>query len=158
MMLNTGRAVAFRFATGYGISPRMRLDLLPNTLAYMAATQGYAVIYERHVRRTWSHVSDMARAYRHAIEHPRIAGVYNVGDPLMSWTKQDLCVAISEAVPGVQWHYAEVGQDEDRRDYAVDYSRMTATGFSCRKDWGFGLRQVADAAHALSWSSPYGNV
>ena len=63
IVMSRKNSTAFRFATAFGISPRMRLDLLVNDLTYKAVTEGYAVIYESHFLRTFIHVRDLAKSF-----------------------------------------------------------------------------------------------
>ena len=69
IVMSRENSTAFRFATAFGISPRMRLDLLVNDLTYKAVTEGYAVIYESHFLRTFIHVRDLAKSFVFAIDN-----------------------------------------------------------------------------------------
>ena len=68
MALDKLNSVAFRFATAYGLSPRLRLDLLPNDFVLNAIRNKYLVIYDKKFRRTFIHVTDIVRSYLHMIE------------------------------------------------------------------------------------------
>ena len=69
LVLERNNSTAFRFATAFGVSSRLRLDLLVNDLTYKSLKEGYAVIYESHFMRTFIHVKDMARVFLFAIEN-----------------------------------------------------------------------------------------
>ena len=101
IVMSRENSTAFRFATAFGISPRMRLDLLVNDLTYKAVTEGYAVIYESHFLRTFIHVRDLAKSFVFAIDnHERMkSNVYNVGSNKMNHTKREVCELVNEEIP-----------------------------------------------------------
>ena len=69
MIMNRGNAVSFRFATAYGVSPRLRLDLLINDFTFKAVKDKTLIVYEKHFMRTFIHVRDMARSFLFTLEH-----------------------------------------------------------------------------------------
>ena len=79
--MSHGNTIAYRFATAFGSSPRLRLDLLINELTYLAVTQGYIMIYQPEFMRTFIHVRDLVKSFVVGIENAdRMRGeVYNVG-------------------------------------------------------------------------------
>lgn len=123
--------VSLRLATVYGMSPKMRLDLLVNNLVHRAATDGSVTLFEGHHRRSIVHVRDVARAFSHASAeaYESMAGrPFNVvGENV---TKRELCDRIATHVPGFVYHEAELREDPDKRDYAVSADRIAATGFA----------------------------
>lgn len=92
LVLAAGNATAFRFATAFGISPHMRVDLLVNGFVYDARRHGYIVIYDRHARRTFIHVLDMARAFLFGLDRlSQMDGqVYNAGSERLNATKDKI--------------------------------------------------------------------
>lgn len=124
--------VSLRLATVFGFSPRMRLDLLVNDMVHRAVTDRAVTLFEAHHRRSVVHVRDVARAFVHASTdwdvYSEMSGrPFNVvGDNV---TKRELCARIAARVPGFVYHEAEVGEDPDRRDYAVSADRLAAVGF-----------------------------
>jgi nucleoside-diphosphate-sugar epimerase len=129
-VLNYENSIAFRFATAFGASPRLRLDLLVNDLTYSAFTQKYIAVYESHFMRTFIHVRDMARAFKFAIENcDRMKGeVYNVGSNSMNYSKRGVCEMIQERT-GCYVHYADFDGDADKRDYVVSYDKINKIGY-----------------------------
>ena len=94
-------AISFRLATAFGVSPRMRLDLLVNDFVYRAVTDRSIVIYEPHFIRNYIHVRDVARVFVHGIEHPSEMAhqVYNVGLDDTNLSKKDLALRIRTQLP-----------------------------------------------------------
>jgi nucleoside-diphosphate-sugar epimerase len=131
LVLDAGRSVSLRLATAFGISPRMRLDLLVNDFTYRAVTDRFVVLFEADFKRCFIHVRDVARAFVHVMDRAQQmnGGAYNVGLDDANLSKRELCQAIARHVPGFVWSEAEVGADPDRRDYIVSNAKLAATGF-----------------------------
>jgi nucleoside-diphosphate-sugar epimerase len=159
ILLTECSTVAFRFATAFGLSPRLRLDLLVNDFTYRAVSQQYLVVYEAHFMRTFIHVHDMGRAFAFAIDNvDRMMGqVYNVGSGKMNYSKRQVCELIQEIVP-CYVHYAEVGQDADKRDYVVSYEKLSKHGFDTTISLQQGIAELFEGFKVLSFHNPYSNV
>lgn len=144
------RATALRFATGFGVSPRMRLDLLVNDFVRQAVIDKQLIVYERHFRRTFIAVRDMMRAIVFALERiDRMAGQpFNVGHESMNLTKEDIARKVRERVPFFL-HFADVGRDEDRRDYEVSYARIRSLGFATEVSIDQGIDELIRAMAVL---------
>ena len=80
-LLQRGNAVTFRLATVFGMSSRMRLDLLVNDFAYKAFKDKYIVLFESHFKRNFIHIRDVIKAFLFAIDRfDQMKGkAYNVG-------------------------------------------------------------------------------
>lgn len=130
-VLSHGNAISFRLATVFGMSPRMRLDLLVNDFVHRAVTDRSIVLFEAHFRRNYIHVRDVARAFLHGMENfDRMKdNVFNVGLSDANLTKRELCEKIKEQVPQLQILEAPVGEDPDKRDYLVSNAKIEATGY-----------------------------
>ena len=159
LCLGRGNSIALRFATAYGLSPRPRLDLMINDFCWQAIHQRYLVVYEKHFRRTFIHVVDIARAIVHMLEQfdSLEQNVFNVGHESLNFTKEDIVKLIENRVDFLVY-YAEFGKDEDRRDYEVDYSRIRSTGFEVSVDIEMGLSELINGLKFLEIRNPYGNV
>jgi nucleoside-diphosphate-sugar epimerase len=158
-LLRGGNVVVFRFATAFGVSPRMRLDLLVNDFVYAAVRNRNLLIYEAGFKRTFIHVRDMARAFCFALANfDAMAGeAYNVGTEGNNYSKRDIAELIRRHVD-YYLHFADVGRDEDQRNYEVSYRKVEATGFRCLTSVEDGVRELIAAATALDVSNPYANV
>ena len=152
-------SVALRFATAFGTSHRMRLDLMINDFAWQAIHRKYLVVYESQFRRTFLHVHDIARAIEHALTHwDRLHhDVYNVGHDSLNYTKADIVGLLRQRLDFLVY-FAEFGKDEDRRDYEVDYSRIRTSGFEAEVDIERGLGELVAALRLLPLRNPYSNV
>ena len=122
--------VSMRFATVFGSSPRLRLDLLINDFVYQAIHNKQIVLFEGHFRRTFLHSSAAAAVYPFAMKHFERMNrqVVNVGDESMNYTKKQVAQLIGKHLR-YYLHEADVGTDPDHRDYEVDYSKLRSVGF-----------------------------
>ncbi|NOY27330.1 MAG: NAD(P)-dependent oxidoreductase [Oligoflexia bacterium] len=159
LFVTRDNAVSLRFATAFGIGPRLRLDLMINDFAYQALHNRFLVIYEKHFRRTFIHVQDIARAIMHMIERPEKLKhrVYNVGHESLNYTKEEIVNLLADRLDFVV-HFAEIGTDEDKRDYEVSYARVRAAGFETEVDIDRGLDEVISALRHMRIRNPYSNV
>jgi len=137
-------AVSFRLATVFGMSPRMRLDLLVNDFTYRAVTDGSIVLYESHFKRNYIHVRDVARAFIHALDRfEAMKGEpYNVGLSDANLSKLELCRCIQRHVPSFVIHESSNGKDPDQRDYIVSNAKIERTGFRAVHSLDEGIREL----------------
>ena len=150
---------AFRFATAFGVSPRIRLDLLINEFVYNALKMRYLVVYESHFMRTFIHVQDMCRAFLFALQHnDKMRGqVYNCGSESMNFSKGQICDLIRKKVD-YYLHYAEVGEDADKRNYVVSYKKLHALGYRTTVTVEEGIEELVRALQVVDVTNPYTNV
>jgi nucleoside-diphosphate-sugar epimerase len=143
-LLDRGDCVTFRFATLFGTSPRMRLDLLVNDFTYRAVTDGFVVLFEPHFKRNYLHVRDGARAFQHALaNYETMKGrPYNVGLSDANISKWELCEAIRKHVPNFTFMIAELGKDPDQRNYVVSNKRIESTGYRTTIGLDAGVREL----------------
>jgi nucleoside-diphosphate-sugar epimerase len=158
-VLNAGNSVAYRFATAFGVSNRMRLDLMPNDFTYQAVKNRNLIVYEGGFKRTFVHVRDMARSFMFALERWNEVkdDVYNVGHETMNFTKEDVARKIMKFVD-YYLHFAEVGTDADQRNYEVSYEKIRAKGFETTIDLERGIEELVRAARLIEFQNPFANV
>ncbi|MDE2101415.1 MAG: SDR family oxidoreductase [Patescibacteria group bacterium] len=123
-----GNGVSFRMATLFGMSPRMRLDLLVNDFTWRAMKDRSLVVFEGKAMRTCLHVDDAARAFVHILQvAPPAYEVYNIGSVYVS--KLGLCKTIQSRLPEFFYTEAQYHSDPDKRDYVVSDKKIRATGY-----------------------------
>jgi len=142
--LNKGCAVSFRLATVFGMSPRMRMDLLVNDFVYRAVNDRSLVLFEEHFRRNYIHVRDVAKAFLFGIENyeKMKSEPYNVGLSSANLTKRQLAEKIKEYVPELYIQSAEVGEDPDKRDYLVSNEKIESLGWSPDHTLDNGIQEL----------------
>jgi nucleoside-diphosphate-sugar epimerase len=143
-LLSSGKAVSLRLATVFGISPRMRLDLLVNDFTFRAVTDRFVVLFEAHFKRNYIHVRDVVRAFIHAIDNfDQMKGQpYNVGLSDANLSKMELCQEIKKQVPDFCIMESEVGKDPDQRNYIVSNEKIEKTGFHTQVSLQKGITEL----------------
>lgn len=130
-ILDAGNSITLRLATAFGISPRMRLDLLVNDFVYRAVHDGFLVLFQGDFKRNYIHVRDVAKAFLHCLD--RFDSMknepYNVGLSDCNLSKRELCEEIKKQLPNFYFSEAQVGEDPDKRDYIVSNQKIEKTGF-----------------------------
>ena len=154
-----GNTIVFRFATAFGMSPRMRLDLLVNDFVYQAIWNKYIVIYEQNYRRAFVHVKDIVSALVFGLENAEKMGgeVYNVGSEALNLTKGELARRIKEKV-NFYMHFAEVGKDEDKRNFSLAYDKIRALGFEAQIGLDQGLDELVRGISTIRIATPFSNA
>ncbi|MDO8715711.1 MAG: NAD(P)-dependent oxidoreductase [Dehalococcoidales bacterium] len=145
-VLSHPQGISFRFATLFGCSPRMRLDLLVNDFTYRAVRDRSLTLFEANFRRNYLHVRDAARVFLFAIEHAESKSMfgqaYNVGLSSANLSKRELCERIAGQVPGFVFHEAAVGKDPDQRNYVVSNAKIEALGFKPWYSIDYGITEL----------------
>ncbi len=143
-VLDAGNSITFRLATAFGLSPRMRLDLLVNDFVYRAVNDGFLVLFEADFKRNYIHVRDVARAFLHGLKNfeKMKNEPYNVGLSDCNISKKELCGEIKKQVPGFYFVEAEVGEDPDKRDYIVSNEKIEKTGFKPQVSLSQGIAEL----------------
>jgi nucleoside-diphosphate-sugar epimerase len=158
-VLAQGNGVTLRLATVFGMSPRMRIDLLVNDFTWRAVTDRAVVIFEGHFKRNYIHIRDVVKAFEHAIANfDRMHGqAHNVGLSDANLSKLELCAAIKRQVPSFVYLEAPIGEDPDKRDYIVSNEKIERTGWS--PDWSLeaGIAELIRGYRMLR-NSRYANV
>jgi len=159
ILLQSGGVIAFRLATAFGVSPRMRLDLLVNDFTYRAVRDHSIVLFEEHFKRNYIHIRDIARVFLFGLENFRRMKdeVYNVGLSNANLSKKELCRLIKKFVPELVVVSAEIGRDPDRRNYIVSNEKIEKTGFKPRYSLKWGIRELLKAYSFLK-DSVYDNL
>ena len=143
-LLASGNAISLRLATVFGISPRMRIDLLVNDFTYRALYDRFLVLFEARFMRNYIHVRDVASAFVHCLENFRTMkdNPYNVGLSSANLSKWQLCEEIKKQLPNFYFVEAEVGEDPDKRDYMVSNAKIEGTGFKTMQSIQDGIAEL----------------
>jgi nucleoside-diphosphate-sugar epimerase len=159
LVMERENSISFRLATVFGMSPRMRVDLLVNDFVYRAVHDRAVIVFEGHFKRNYIHIRDVARVFVFALEHfDSMKGrPYNIGLEDANLSKLELCALIRRHLPQFVYLEAPIGEDPDKRDYIVSNQRLLATGF--RPDWDLdrGIRELIKG-YTILRNTRYGNV
>jgi len=158
-LLQHENAVSFRLATVFGMSPRMRIDLLVNDFTYRAVHDRAVMLFEAHFKRNYIHVRDVSRVFQHAMANfDKMRGqIYNVGLSEANVSKQELCEVIQRQLPNFVFMEASVGKDPDQRNYIVSNAKVEATGFTPAHSLDAGIAELIKG-YTMLRNSQYGNV
>ena len=142
LCMNRPNTIAFRFATIFGTSRRMRRDLLLNDFAYKAVTERSLVLYDYHSKRTFLHVRDAIEAYMMAARNPEqmVDGIFNVGANSMNFSKLEIAEKISKHIK-LDIIKSNL-EDPDRRDFIINFDKISALGFSPKYSIDDGIEEL----------------
>ena len=158
-ILNAKEGITLRLATAFGISPRMRLDLLVNDFTYRAVYDRFIVLFEAHFKRNYIHVRDVARAFIHSLNHfdTMKDEPYNVGLSDANLSKLELCREIKKQVPDFTFLESQIGEDPDKRDYIVSNEKIEKTGFKPQVSLQEGIAELLKGYQVIR-RNQYANV
>lgn len=158
-LMQRENAISFRLATVFGMSPRMRIDLLVNDFTYRAVNDRFVVLFESYFKRNYVHVRDVSRVFQHGIANfERMKGqIYNVGLSEANVSKKELCEVIQKQLPDFVFIDAPVGKDPDQRNYIVSNEKIEATGYKTSVSLEAGIAELIKG-YTMIKNSLYGNV
>jgi nucleoside-diphosphate-sugar epimerase len=147
IMLENGNGVSLRLATVFGVSPRMRTDLLVNDFVYKSVVDGYLVLFEAHFKRNYIHVQDIARTFQFIIEnYDKCKGhAFNVGLSTANLSKLELAEKIKSHIPSLVIKQDDFKEDFDKRNYIVSNEKLEALGWKPIYDLDYGIKQLMSA-------------
>lgn len=158
-LMQHANAISFRLATVFGMSPRMRIDLLVNDFTYRAVYDRCVVLFESHFKRNYIHVRDVSRVFQHALEnYDSIKGeIFNVGLSDANVSKKELCELIQKQLPKFTFIEAAVGKDPDQRNYIVSNAKIEATGYKPVVSLEHGVKELIKG-YTMIRNTRYGNI
>jgi len=158
-VLDSANAITLRLATVFGMSSRMRIDLLVNHFVYAALADRYIIIFEKDFKRNYVHIRDVADCFTHCIENATsmTGRPYNVGLDNANLSKEELALKIQEHIPEFFVHFSEIGSDPDKRNYIVSNQRLRETGFEAQRSLDDGIRELIKGFRLLG-RSPRKNI
>lgn len=158
-LLERPNVITLRLATVFGMSQRMRLDLLVNHFVHTAVTEGYIVIFEKDFKRNYIHIRDVADCFVHCIENAEqmVGRPYNAGLDTANLSKEELAHEIKKYVPNFYIHFAPVGSDPDKRNYVVSNCRLREAGFEARRSLEDGIQELLKG-YRMMGRAPFRNA
>ena len=160
-MLNSEKdAITLRLATVFGLSPRMRTDLLVNDFVLRALRDGYIIIYEKDFKRNYVHILDVARCFEHCIINfdKMKNNAYNVGLDDANISKAELAETIKKFIPNFEIVYKEIGSDPDKRNYIVSNKKIMDKGFVPMFSIDDGIKELIKGYNILLKNDAYKNI
>jgi len=144
IVLEAGNSITLRLATVFGISPRMRTDLLVNNFVYKAVHDKYIILFEAHFKRNYIHIRDVARAFIHCLENfeKMKNQTYNLGLDEANLSKIELCEEIKKQIPDFVFIESKIGEDPDKRNYIVSNAKIAKTGFRPEYSLQEGIQEL----------------
>jgi len=156
------KGIVFRLATVFGVSPKMRLDLLVNEFVYKGLTDKYITIFEREFIRNYIHIRDVASVFEWMIVHydTHKGEIFNVGLSDTNINKQQLAEKIKEYIPDLTITYSDYYKDPDKRDYIVSNKKLESTGWKAHFSLDYGIKELIQAYQMIvpQESSRYRNA
>ncbi len=143
-ILSAGNGITLRLATAFGVSPRMRLDLLVNDFTYRAVYDRFIVLFEPYFKRNFIHARDVAKAFIHSLNNfdKMKNEPYNVGLSDANLNKLELCEEIKKQIPEFYFVEATIGEDPDKRDYIVSNEKLEKSGFKPDVSLEMGIAEL----------------
>lgn len=144
LILKSKKGIALRLATVFGVSPRMRMDLLVNDFVYKSVTDGYMVLFESHFKRNYIHVQDIARTFEFMIKNydTCVGQAFNVGLSSANLSKLELVNKIKEYVPSLVIKEDNFKEDFDKRNYIVSNEKLESKGWKPKYGLDYGIKQL----------------
>ena len=142
ILMDKGNVVNLRFATVFGVSPRMRMDLMVNDFTYKAVKEGLLVLFDSFAKRTFIHVEDAADCYIFALEHfdQMKGGIYNAGGNHLNYSKDEIAQKIKNVV-NFNIINSEM-KDKDLRHFIVNYDKIEKLGYKPKISIEEGINEL----------------
>jgi nucleoside-diphosphate-sugar epimerase len=158
-VLEKPKSITLRLATVFGMSPRMRIDLLVNTFVYEAVKRGYLVIFEKEFKRNYVHIRDVADCFVYCINQNGLmtGQAYNVGLDTANLSKEELALKVKNYIPNLYIDFAQIGSDPDKRNYVVSNEKLHKAGFEAKRNLDDGIVELIKGYRMIA-RSPLGNV
>lgn len=146
-VLQKGNGICFRLATVFGVSPRMRTDLLVNDFVYKADIDGYLVLFQAHFKRNYIHVKDVASTFLFGIENYTSMNhdVFNVGLSSANLSKLELANIIKKYIKNLVIVENDFDSDFDNRNYIVSNKKLESHGWKAVHSLDSGIEELLKA-------------
>ena len=159
IILERGNCISLRLATAFGMSPKMRTDLLVNDFTYRAVNDRFVAVFEGNFKRNYIHVRDVAKAFMHGMDNfeKMKNQAYNVGLSSANLSKLELCAKIKEQVRDFIYLESPIGEDPDKRDYIVSNDKIEKTGYKPTYSLEMGIEELIKGYKIIS-NNRYSNA
>jgi len=151
--------ISLRLATVFGMSPRMRFDLLVQDFVRRALRDKSIVLFQGGFRRNFVHISDVVHAFVFCLDnyYSMKGKAYNFGNDALNMNKRQLCEEIKKVIPDLVWFESEIGEDPDKRDYICSNQRAREAGLEARVSLADGIEEIV-RGYPMFDKEPYGNA
>lgn len=145
-------SIAFRFATLFGTSLKMRCDLLPNDFAHKAVTERSIVLFDSNSVRTFLHVADGIRVYLMVLDQAdkMVGEIYNAGSETMNFSKLQIAETIKKYT-SVEIINSSL-EDLDVRNFIIKFDKIKKLGFAPIISLDDGIKNLVNL---YQWFRPY---
>ncbi|MFX0133227.1 MAG: NAD-dependent epimerase/dehydratase family protein [Candidatus Hodarchaeota archaeon] len=159
IVLDFKNTICLRFATAFGVSPRMRLDLLINDFVFQAYINKFLILFEKTYKRTFAHVQDLSRSIIFSIKNfeKMKSKIFNIGGNSNNYSKEEIALKIKKRID-YYLHFADIGEDEDKRNYDVSYEKINSLGFRTKVTVDEGIDELIKACQIFEFKHPYKNI
>ena len=142
--LDNQNSVTLRLATVFGVSPRMRTDLLVNDFVLRSFKDGFLILFEENFRRNFIHIRDIANTFLFCIDNfeKMKSQAFNVGLSSANLTKRQLAEKIKVYLPNTFIHSSNIGKDPDKRDYIVSNKKLENLGWKPKFEIDYGIKEL----------------
>jgi nucleoside-diphosphate-sugar epimerase len=159
---NNSNGISLRLATVFGVSSRMRLDLLVNEFVYKLLTDRYITLFEHEFIRNFIHIQDVSSAFEFMISNydKHQNQIFNVGLSDENINKKELVERIQKQIPETSVNYSDYYVDPDKRDYVVSNEKIEATGWEPQYSLDAGIAELIQSYKMIvpQQSSQYRNT
>ena len=154
IVIKHNNSVSLRLATVFGVSPRMRTDLLVNDFVLRSLKDNFLILFEENFRRNFIHIRDIADTFIFCIENIKNLknDVYNVGLSSANLTKRELAEKIKVHIPNLNIFSSEIAKDPDKRDYVVSNKKLENKGWSAKYTLDDGILELIKCYKFLNLS------
>ena len=158
-LMQRENSISYRLATVFGMSPRMRIDLLVNDFTYRAFHDSAVIVFEGHFKRNYIHVRDVVSAFIYGINNfeKMKSEIFNVGLSDANLSKLDLCKAINKQLPNFTFVEEKIKQDPDQRNYIVSNLKIEKAGFKPRYSIDDGVKELIKG-YTMIKNQNFGNI
>ena len=158
LLMSRENSISYRLATVFGMSPRMRIDLLVNDFTYRAFHDSALIIFEGHFKRNYIHIRDVVNAFIHSLDNldKMKSEIYNVGLSDANLSKIELCEEIKKQLPNFTFVEEKIKKDPDQRNYIVSNEKIEKSGFKPKYSLSDGVNELIKG-YAMLKNQSFGN-